>query len=308
MHTMWKGSLSFGLVNVPVRMYAATESKDVKFRYLHKACHTPIEYQRRCPRCDRPVAWDEVVRGVEYRPNEFVVLEEEELEALRQPRSHTIDIVGFVRLAEVDPVYFDKTYYLAPDPAGAKAYRLLQAALEQTGRIAVARTVLRSAETLCCVRVFGRVLVVETLFWPDEVRPVEQLPAAGLDAPVADAELRMAVTLIEQLSGPFQPEQYADERRQRIQELVETKIQRADVAQVRPQVADNIIDLMKALEESIRRTAKASASERKSAAAPEPAPEPVPAGAAPPLAGASSEPAAAPPRRSRATRTRPRSS
>ncbi|MCL6548394.1 MAG: Ku protein [Alicyclobacillus sp.] len=252
MHTMWKGSVSFGLVNVPVRMYAATESKDVKLRYLHKECRTPVEYQRRCPHCDRPVEWDEIVRGVEYRPGAFVVLEEEELAALRQPRSHTIDIVEFVKLSEIDPVYFDKTYYLAPEAAGMKAYRLLQAAMEQTGRIAIARTVLRSAETLCCVRVHGRVLVVETLFWPDEVRSADLLPQVPADMAVTEQELTMAVTLVEQLTAEFSPEKYGDERRQRILEMVEEKARQQGVEQPPARTAGNIVDLMQALEESIR--------------------------------------------------------
>ncbi|MDQ0188573.1 Ku protein [Alicyclobacillus cycloheptanicus] len=258
MHTMWKGSVSFGLVNVPVRMFAATESKDIQFRYLHKVCSTPIQYTRTCPHCDRPVEWDEIVRGFEYEPNRFVIMDEDELKSVNQSRSQTIDILDFVELTDIDPVYYDKTYYLAPETSGVKAYRLLQAAMQETGKIAIAKTVLRNAETLACVRTYQHLLVVETLFWPDEVRATAELPnlTAIEAADVAQNELQMAVTLINQLAGTFTPEKYVDERRTALQALIERKVSEADVTEAQPAAArpDNIVDLMQALQESIRRT------------------------------------------------------
>ncbi|MBX6352846.1 MAG: Ku protein [Thermoflavifilum sp.] len=252
MHTVWKGAVSFGLVNIPVRMHAATESKDVKLRYLHRECRTPIQYTRTCPVCNRAVEWDEIVRGYEIRPNEFVVLDEEDLRQLDTPRSHTIDIQDFVELAEIDPIYFDRTYYLSPDGSSAKAYRLLTEAMRKTAKIAIAKTVLRSAETLACVRVYGDVLVMETLFWPDEVRSVTQLPAIP-EAAVQEQELEMAVTLINQLAAPFQPEKYKDTRREALMELIQKKAAGEGTAVVRPaEQPDNIVDLMQALKESIR--------------------------------------------------------
>jgi len=256
MHTMWKGSLSFGLVNVPVRMYAATESKDVKLRYLHKDCQTPIQYTRTCPTCKRPVEWDEIVRGYEYEPNRFVVVDPEELESVEKAPSHTIDIVDFVQLPEIDPVYYDKTYYLSPEASGVKAYALLKAAMERTGKIAVAKTVLRNVETLACVRIRQDVVVMETLFWPAEVRTTEELPNLRSDVTVSSEEMNMAVTLIEQLATSFQPEKYTDERRTRMMELIEQKVAKEDIIQPRLAVTanDNIVDLMQALQESIKRT------------------------------------------------------
>jgi DNA end-binding protein Ku len=252
MHTVWKGAVSFGLVNIPVRLHAATESKDIKLRYLHRECKTPIQYTRTCPACGRPVEWDEIVRGYEIRPNEFVVLEDEELRELDAPRSRTIDILDFVELPEIDPIYFDRTYYLSPDGSGTKAYRLLADAMRETGKIAVAKTVLRNAETLACVRVYKGVLVLETLFWPDEVRSVDQLPAVP-EASVQEQELQMAVTLINQLAAPFQPEKYKDERRMALMDLIERKAQNAPAAVAKAaEPADNIVDLMQALQESIR--------------------------------------------------------
>jgi DNA end-binding protein Ku len=255
MHTVWKGAISFGLVHIPVRLHAATESKDVKLRYLHRECKTPIQYTRTCPVCNRPVEWDEIVRGFEYQPNQFVILEDEELRALDAPRSHTIEIADFVELREIDPIYYDRTYYISPDGSGGKAYRLLTEAMERTGKIAVAKTVLRSAETLACVRVYRNVLVMETLYWPDEVRSLEGLPATAADAQVTDQELDMAVTLINQLAGPFSPDKYRDERRSALLNLIEQKVANAPAAVVSaPAPADNIVDLMQALQESIRMT------------------------------------------------------
>ncbi|MCL6515524.1 Ku protein [Alicyclobacillus sp.] len=256
MHTMWKGSISFGLVNVPVRMFAATESKDVKFRYLHKPCRTPIEYKRTCPTCDRPVPWEEIVRGFEYEPNRFVVLDEEDLAAIKQERSQTIDIVDFVELREIDPVYYDRTYYLAPERAGVKAYRLLERAMRETGKIAIARTVLRNRETLACIRVHGGVILMETLFWPDEVRSTDELPNLTVDAAPSEREVEMAITLVNQLSTRFEPEKYVDEHRNEVMALIERKIANEEVAQPAAAAsrAENIVDLMEALQESIRQT------------------------------------------------------
>ena len=253
MHTMWKGSVSFGLVNVPVRMFAATESKDVKFRYLHKECQTPIQYTRTCPNCQREVKWDEIVRGFEYEPNRFVIMDEEELEAVQRPRAHTIDIVDFVQLSEIYPVYYDKSYYLSPETSGSKAYQLLRQAMDETGKIAIARTVLRNSETLCCLRVFNDVLVVETLFWPDEVRGTAELPNLANAPAATEAEVEMAITLINQLAKPFDAEKYKDERRNELMDLIQSKVANQEIAH--PTAAaprENIVDLMQALQESIR--------------------------------------------------------
>lgn len=255
MHTMWRGSISFGLVNVPVRMFAATESKDIKFRYLHKACHTPIQYTRQCPQCEVNVDWADIVRGYEYEPDRFVIFDDEDFEAVNKPRAHTIDITDFVLLSEIDPVYFDKTYYLAPEAAGSKAYRLLEVAMNETGKIAIARTVLRNAETLACVRVYRNVLVMETLFWPDEVRPTAELPNLGQTADVRDEEVTMAITLVNQLARPFEPEKYTDTRREDVMNRIQQKLANEQVTTVAaPERRENVLDLMQALQESIRMT------------------------------------------------------
>lgn len=265
MHTMWKGSISFGLVNVPVRMFAATESKDIKFRYLHKTCKTPIQYTRTCPQCDKSVEWDEIVRGYEYQPGQFVIFDEDEMNTLQKHRTQTIDIVDFVELPQIDPVYFDKTYYLAPESSGVKAYKLLQDAMHQTNKIAIARTVLRNSETLACIRVHDNVIHMETLFWPDEVRSTQELPNLGTEAAVTDQELQMAVTLVNQLATQFEPEKYVDEHRNEVMQRIEQKVANQEIAAVPAagKRTDNIVDLMQALQESIRLTKPAPKRSRK---------------------------------------------
>lgn len=153
MHTMWKGSISFGLVNIPIRMFAATEDKDISFRYLHRECKTPIKYEKTCPVCKKEVSQDDLVRGYEYEPGRFVIIEDEELQSLQQSRGRAIEIMDFVDLREIDPIYFVKSYYLSPQETGEKAYNLLREAMKQTGRIAVAKITMRNKQSLAALRV-----------------------------------------------------------------------------------------------------------------------------------------------------------
>lgn len=250
MHTMWKGSISFGLVNIPIKMFAATENKDVKFRYLHKECHTPIKYVRMCPVCDRELEWNEIVKGYEYQTGEFVLFEDEELEELSPQHTKTINILDFVDLKEIDPIYFDKSYYLSPEDTGGKAYALLRKAMQNTGKIAVAHVMIRTTQTLCVIRTFEDYLVMESIFYPDEVRSTTLLPQAPA-AEVDEKELQMAVQLINSLVTPFKPEQYKDEYRERLQVAIDAKIQGQELHTPHVPQQERIHDLMKALQESI---------------------------------------------------------
>ncbi|MFY9604568.1 MAG: Ku protein [bacterium] len=262
MRPLWKGALSFGLVNIPVRLYAATENKWLKFRFLHEPCLTPIKYQKHCPSCGREVPQEEIVRGYEYEKGRFVIIREEDLERIPVKTTKSIDILDFVSLAEIDPVYYDRTYYLEPADGGDKAYALLLQAMEGAGRVAVAKIVIRSKESLAAVRVREGCLVLETMFWADEIRS----PAA-LKLPqqpeVHEKEIQMARSLIENLSAPFAPEKYTDEYRRALLEVIEAKIEGKEVVGVEPAPQDKVVDLLAALEESIKLAQKTQAAGEK---------------------------------------------
>lgn len=260
MHTMWKGSISFGLVNIPIKMHAATENKDVKLRQLHKECKSPIKYEKVCPVCEKEIKNEEIVRAYEYAKNKFVVLDEEDLEALRKEQAdRAVEIIDFVKLEEIDPIYFDKSYYLSPNEGGGKAYSLLRSALKDTGKIGIAKMMIRSKEQLAVIRVYEDVLVVETIHFPDEVRNVGDVPNVPEEAEIAEKELDTAKMLIEQLSTEFEPEKYKDEYRTALLELIEQKKNNEEVhaptATENP-VPDNVTNLMDALQASLERAKK----------------------------------------------------
>ncbi|MEW9676345.1 Ku protein [Lentibacillus sp. L22] len=260
MHTMWKGTISFGLVNIPVKMHAATENKDVKLRQLHKECQTPIKYERVCPVCDRKVENDEIVKAYEYAKNKFVVLDDEELAALKKEQADkAVEIVDFVQLEEIDPIYFEKSYYLSPNEGGSKSYALLRAALQDTGKIGVAKMIIRSKEQLACIRVYQNTLVVETIHYPDEVRQVQDVPNVPEQVETTEKELDTAKMLIEQLSTEFDPEKYKDDYRTALLDLIEDKKNNKDhvVATGEKQpTPDNVTNLMDALQASLDRAKK----------------------------------------------------
>lgn len=252
MRSMWKGSISFGLVNIPVRMYTATQEKQLRFNQLHNLCQTPIKYEKVCPHCARKVEEEEIVRGYEYEKGQYVVLTNEELENFRQRSSGMVDILRFVDLKEIDPVYFNKTYYLEPSDTGGKAYLLLKEALASSKRIAVAQITIRSKSSLAIIRTYQNVLALETIFYPDEIRASERLDTRT-SVPVSEKELEMAISLIDSLTEPFQPEHYTDERRREMLQLIEEKIAGKDILTARPiDEKEPAIDLLAALEASLQ--------------------------------------------------------
>lgn len=253
MHTVWKGAISFGLVHVPVKMFSATEDKDISLRYIHKECGSPLSYVRKCPVCDKEVAWEEIGKGYEYEKGKFVLFDKEELDQLTEEGSKNITILDFVDLTEIDPIYFQKTYYLSPDQSGSNAYRLLMEAMRQTGKIGIAKISIRSKSSLAAIRVLEDCLAIETIFYPDEVRPISQvpgLPEAGIV--VNDKELDMAKLLISQLSTPFEPAKYTDDYRQRMLDLISHKIAGEEFHVAPTKQENNVIDLMAALQASIQ--------------------------------------------------------
>ncbi|NLV17099.1 MAG: Ku protein [Syntrophomonadaceae bacterium] len=252
MRSLWKGFLSFGLVNIPVKLYTATEKKDLKFRYLHQECMTPIQYQKRCPTCDREVEQREIVYGYEYQKGHFVVVNEDDFAQIPAASSRTVDILDFADLSQVDPVYFDKSYYLEPGEGGAKSYSLLVKAMETTGKVAIARVVIRSKESLAAVRVKDGILLMETMFYFDEVRSSQGLTMPGDNIQIHDNETRMAVNLIESLASDFEPSKYQNQSRQTLRELIDAKIEGKDIQISPAEPAANVIDLMDALKQSVK--------------------------------------------------------
>lgn len=255
MHTMWKGSISFGLVNIPIKMFSATEDKDIKFKYLHKECKTPIKYERKCPTCEKEVEWEDIIRGYEYEPGRFVIIEDEDLKAVETETSKkSIEILDFVNLSEIDPIYFDRTYYLSPQETGGKAYQLLRQSMGDTNKIAIAKVTIRSKQSLAAIRVYKNLLVMETIFFPDEVRSSDMVPGIPQNITLEQKELDMATQLIENLTSKFEPEKYKDDYREALRELINKKIQgeEFEVAPESPQ--RNVIDLMEALQASLKET------------------------------------------------------
>ncbi|PZD95634.1 Ku protein [Paenibacillus sambharensis] len=270
MHTVWKGAISFGLVHVPIKMFSATEDKDISMRMLHKACGGPISYVKQCQNCNVDVNYEDIVKGYEYEKGRFVRFEKEELEQLTTDATKTIQILDFVDLEEIDPIYFQKTYYLSPDQAGGNAYNLLLEAMKQSGRIGIAKISIRSKSSLAAIRVIDNCLAMETIFYPDEIRPISQVPGLPDAVSVNEKELSMASLLIEQLSSPFEPDKYTDDYRSQLMEMIQAKIAGEEIHVAPEQQRTNVVDLMAALQASLEAVsvpaAEPSAASDKSAA------------------------------------------
>lgn len=258
MHTVWKGSISFGLVNIPVKLHTATENKDIKLRQLHKECNSPINYQKVCPICEKEIQNEEIVKAYEYSKNKFVVLDEEELENLRKEnKDKSVEIMEFVKLEEIDPIYFERSYFLAPDNGGGKAYALLRTALGDSGKIGIAKITIRSKEQLAIVRVYGDSLMMETIHFPDEVRNVAEVPNIPHEQEIVQKELDTALMLIDQLTAKFEPEKYHDEYRTALLELIEQKKMgelTVTASEREAVIPADMTDLMAALQASLDKT------------------------------------------------------
>ncbi|MBX6378517.1 MAG: Ku protein, partial [Clostridia bacterium] len=223
MRSLWRGSISFGLVHIPVRLYAATEARDVRFHLLHGTCHTRIRNRRYCPSCRRLVEEGELVRGYEVSPERYVVVSDEDLRALPLPTERALEILDFVDLATIDPIYFERSYFVEPAEGGGRAYGLLRRAMAATGRAALVRVALRARESLACLRVYPPGgLALATMFYPDEVRDVRQLEGVrAAPVPAEGRELAIAIQLVEQLSAPFEPDRYHDRYREALLARIE---------------------------------------------------------------------------------------
>lgn len=249
--SIWKGAISFGLVSIPVRLYSATEEKDISFRQIHPADGGRIRYKRVCEVCGEEIPYHEIAKGYELPDGRMVVLESEDFEQLPLSTTKSVEVVSFVEQAEVDPTYFNKTYLLQADGAGGKPYVLLRDALERSGRCAVVKVALRNRESLALIRPVHGVLQLHTMLWPDELRDSE-FAAPPADIEVSDAEIDMAQSFIDALAGPFTPADYHDTYREALEQVIAAKLEGAEVVEPeQPEEEAEVVDLVAALRASV---------------------------------------------------------
>lgn len=252
--TMWKGAISFGLVSIPVRVFPATEEKTLRFNQLHDEDHGRIKYQRVCAKCGKEVAFENIVKGYEYEKDRYVVLTDDEIDQIPVKSTRAIDITQFVDIDEIDPVYFKKTYYLVPEETGIKAYQLMREALREDDKVGIAKVSFRDKEHLAALRLMGDVIVLDTMYWPDELRAHDFEELDG-KAEVRPKEVQMARSLIENLTEPWDPEQYSDEYREALLEIVEKKVAGEEIEVIaEPEAPEKVVDLMDALKKSVEAT------------------------------------------------------
>jgi DNA end-binding protein Ku len=260
MRTIWKGAVSFGLVTIPVRLYSATEEKDVAFHQVRRSDGSRIRYKRVAEADGEEVPYAEIAKGYELPTGEVVVLTDEDFADLPLATQKTVEVLQFVPLEQVDPIYFSKSYFLEPEQAGVKPYVLLRSALEQAERVAIVKVALRQRETLACLRARGGVLVLETMLWPDEIRTPD-FAFLGEDVPVRPQEVAMAESLIAALAGDFDPGEYTDGYREALRQLIDAKVAGREV--VVPAAVEGetggVVDLMAALRASVEQAKRARA-------------------------------------------------
>jgi DNA end-binding protein Ku len=250
---IWSGTISFGLVSVPIRMFSATESKELRFHFLDKHDLQPIGYEKVRRDTGKPVDPDDIVRGFEVEKGRYVTLEDEDIDRLDIELTKTIDILDFVDLDEIDPIFFRKAYYLAPQDGAERPYRLLVRALDETGKVGIAKVVIRNKQHLAALRAWNGTLVLETMYYADEVRQPEKVDGkARLQKP----EVEMAKSLVENLSEPFKPEKYDDTYRKELLDLLRAKAKGKPLPEPEAEEEGEVVDLMSALRESVERTQK----------------------------------------------------
>jgi len=277
--TMWKGAISFGLVSIPIRVFPATEEKTLRFNQLHDKDGGRIKYQRVCAVCGEEVSFEHIVKGYEYEKDRYVMLTDEDFDAVPLESSRAIDIVQFVDLPEIDPIYYKKTYYLVPEETGVKAYTLLREAMSDSSKVGIAKVSFRDKEHLAALRFKDEAFVLETMYWPDEIRAAD---FEELQKPVKlrPQEVQMAQALIENLTEEWNPEAFHDEYREALMRIVEAKAAGEEIVVAEPAEEAKVVDLMEALKASVEAAKKkparaaspkkataASSSRRKKAAA-----------------------------------------
>ncbi len=253
--SIWRGAISFGMVSIPIRLYTATDSKDVSFNMLHKKCHSRIKLQRYCPVDEEVIEWNDVEKGYEYSKDQYVIMEDGDFEKVPVASTHAVEITSFVSLADVDPQYYEKAYYVEPEEVGRKPYALLLRTLQETQRVAIAKVSLRQKEQLSLLRVRDNVIIMQTMFYPDELRASDDLDLPNDTVAISDAEMKMAHALVDMLAADFEPEQFHDGYREALLQLIEQKVNGQVIAMPPPQQG-KVVDLMSALRASIEEAKK----------------------------------------------------
>jgi DNA end-binding protein Ku len=253
---IWKGVITFGMVSIPVQLYPATQDKDVSFHLLHKPDHSRIKFKRWCAAEDREVEQDELVKAFEVSKDQYVEITDEDLEKLPLPARHTIELSAFVSAEEIDPIYYEKSYYLEPEETGVKPYALLMKVLEKKGVTGVASIALRNKESLCALRPMDGTILLETLHYPDEIR---ERDASLPDVTVNERELAIASTLVDALAEPFDPSKYHDHYREALLELIKAKTEGREVVAAESATPGQVTDIMEALRASLEQARKRKA-------------------------------------------------
>ena len=268
MRAIWKGSISFSLVNIPIALYSATRSEQLKFRLLRAKDMSPVNYKRVAELDGEEVPWDQIVKGYEYEKGQFVILKDEDFKRVDLEATQTIDIIDFVKLEEIDPMYFDQPYFLGPEKGGSHSYVLLRDALRKSGKVGIAKVVIRTRQHLAAVKPYENSLVLELMHFSDELsKPDLKVPS---DAKVGEKELKMALTLVETMTDKWEPEKYTDDYREALLKLIHEKIEHGGELPSSkgstPRKATKVIDLVSVLQESLAHT-KGKTSKRASGGA-----------------------------------------
>jgi DNA end-binding protein Ku len=260
--TVWKGHLTFGLISIPVRMFAAARGERISFNQLHKVCHSRLRQPLFCPVCNRNVERSEIVKGYEYEKDQYVLFSEEELDKIEPSSATVMEILEFVKLSDMDPLYFDSSYYIAPEDAGIKAYQLLMKAMEESGYGAIAKLTMHQREHIVIIRPGSRGMTLHTMFYSNEIRNAEAVPSDKIE--LKDQEKKLAEQLIQSLAAPWQPEKYKDEYQENLRGMIEAKLKGQEVTEVQQPHMAPVIDLMEALKKSLaeKRTAPPPAQEQ----------------------------------------------
>jgi DNA end-binding protein Ku len=247
--SVWKGHLTFGLISIPVHMSAAARGERISFNQLHKVCHSRLKQPLFCPVCNRNVERSEIVKGYEYEKDQYVLFSEEELDKIEPPSARVMEILEFVKLDEMDPLYFDSSYYIAPEEGGVKAYQLLMKAMQESGYGAIAKLTMHQREHIVIIRPGSKGMTLHTMFYSGEIRKADAIPTDKVE--IKEQEKKLAEQLIQSLAAPFQPEKYRDEYQENVKGMIAAKLKGQEVAEApQPHMAP-VIDLMEALKKSL---------------------------------------------------------